>query len=293
MAGRIPAIAAERITEMASPSLLRSEGNLLLTELRRRRDLARAAGQTSRVTALERRIARTEQWLNGPATLQAELDELSATVGRSTQLTDLVATLGAQPTLRRLWIQYRLLQAGRGTALTFEEYVTILGRHFRGNFGEFEVAFRLGRTHILLKAPDGLVTLPGTDLIAIPRTGGDLLLIDNKALAAAQVDEVSALTRNLPRNIGMDLTEFSRLANDADVPVHMQLAINRLTRAQTQLQPILQGLTREIAMPAVQGQIDAVLRANRIQRVVTNAGGNVQGLSADLQAIGLDLRNLN
>lgn len=294
LAARIPAIAAERVTEMASPSLLRSEGNLLLTELRRRRDLARAAGQTSRVTALDRRIARTQQWLNGPATLQTELDELSATVGRSTQLTDLVATLGAQPTLRRLWIQYRLLQAGRGTALTFEEYVTILGRHFRGNFGEFEVAFRLGRTHILLKAPDGLVTLPGTDLVAIPRTGGDLLLIDNKALAAAQVDEVSALTRNLPRNIGMDLNEFSRLANDADVPVHMQLAINRLTRAQTQLQPILQGLTREqIAAPAVQAQIDAVLRANRIQRVVTNAGGNVQGLSADLQAIGLDLRDLN
>ncbi len=294
LSGAVAGVETQRIAEMADGALLRSEGDLLLTELRRRRDAARAAGQTSRAASIERRIARTEQWLSGPGASQAERDLLRQTVAASPRLTEMVATLGAQPTLRRLWIQYRLLQAGRGAALTFEEYADILARHFRGNFGEFEVAFRLGRTHIVLKPPDSLVTLPGADLILIPRTGGDLLLIDNKALSALQVDEVSALTRNLPRNLGIDLAEFSRLANDTDVPAHMQLAINRLTRAQQQLQPIVGGLTKaQIETPAIQAQINAVLQANRIQRVVTNAGGSVQGLSTDLRAIGLDLRNLN
>jgi hypothetical protein len=178
--------------------------------------------------------------------------------------------------------------------VTFEEYVAILQSHFRGNVGEFEVAFRLGDRFIVLKPPDTLVTAPGTDLILIPRGGGDLILIDNKALEATQLDKVDALTRNLPKNLGMDLNSFAKLAGQAGLPAEFSQAVTKLQAARVQIQPIIQGLSKEqvLARP-IQQQIDAVLRQNGIRRVVTNASGNVQTLSSELQAIGIQLLNLN
>jgi hypothetical protein len=280
----------ERIRDLDDPVAMNRVLNERLDELARRARELRRAGNSARAEQLERDAERLRRLAVGRTPLN-DIDAFQAQVSRSKSLFQVMQAGGGDP-LRRLWLQY--WSRGRVPKSSFERYVEILSRHYRGNFGEFEVAFGLGERHVVLKAPDALVTLPGTDLIAIPRGGGDVLLIDNKAFSAAEIDEVNALTRNLPRNLDMDLDAFAKLAGDPSLPAEFQTAVARLTKARNESQAKFGKLTRtQLEDPAVQTEIGNILRSNGIRRVVTNAGGEVTGLSTELQKIGIELMDLN
>jgi len=280
----------ERIRDLDDPVAMNRVLNERLDELTRRARELRRAGNSTRAEQLDRDAERLRRLAVGRTSLN-DVDAFQAQVSRSKSLFQ-VMQAGGGDTLRRLWLQY--WSRGRVPKSSFERYVEILSHHYRGNLGEFEVAFRLGDRHILLKAPDALVTLPGTDLIAIPRGGGDILQIDNKAFSAAEVDQVNALTRNLPRNLDTDLDAFAKLAGDSSLPAEFQTAVSRLTKARNEIQAKFGKLTRtQLEDPMVQTEIGNILRSNGIRRVVSNAGGEVTGLSSELQSIGIELLDLN
>jgi hypothetical protein len=281
-------VALSRIQPLLEARPLEREAREILGELERRAASLRAGGRTDQADAVDRVARRLRGRLTG-AGLQEQATALHEAVAKSPRLWR-IAQGGGDETLRRLWLQW----GSRARRSSFEEYVEVIARHYRGNVGEWEVAFRLGEDYVFLKAPDRLVTLPGTDLVAMPRGGGELLLIDNKALIGERVDAVDALTRNLPRNIERDLDEFAKLAADPHLPGELRQGLDRLRKARDEIAPIIAGKSRaEIAGPTVQAQIDKVLQDNQIRRVVSNAGGNVKGLSNELTEMGLQLLDLN
>jgi hypothetical protein len=301
LATKVTSITRERILNLGSNETIRAEGDLMKEGLGRRAQRARdAAGKAADQATKERLIANAErleaeqtrlgQWLDAGS---FRLEEFQTIVGKSPALKQVVEK-GGEPMLRRLWIQFTSRPPGRPLRVDFERYVEILERHHVGNFGEFETAFRLGETHIILKAPDELVTIPGTDLIAIPRGGGMIHLIDNKALSQAQVDAVDAMVRNLPKNLNADVNELAKLMNDANLPKEFQDAFTRMSAANTEIQTITSGMTKaQIEAPAVQQQITQALAKQNIERVVTNAGGQASDISADLRALGIDMADMN
>jgi len=121
-----------------------------------------------------------------------------------------------------------------------------------------------------------------------------VLLIDNKAFLSSEIDKVNALTRNLPKNLEMDLKEFAKLAGDEKVPGELQGAVQKLQKARDDIASKYGHLTpKQLEDPLVQKDIDDILRSNGIKRVVTNAAGEVKGLSNELLAIGIELMDLN
>ena len=201
---------------------------------------------------------------------------------------------GGENELRRLWVQYWSRRTRPKSS--FAEYVeAIYSRHYVGMLGEYEVAFRKGEQLILLKAPDGLVTIPGTDLVAIERATGDVLLIDNKALHSAEdVSKVDALTRNLRGNVKSDLSAFGQASGDGRLPSQVDGALARLQKARDAIDAKYGTLSKEaFEYPIVQADVTAILQQNGVRRVVTNAGGEVRGLSQELQAIGFEFMDLN
>ena len=294
----------QRLDELARGSGVRHEGEVWIAALRKRVNFHRANNNAERAREIEREIGRIESWLgkSGDAAADAKLQSEARLLADSIAGTDLANRVreGAGNTIQYLWLRFRITKMTG--ALTpaqareaFVEYVGHASKNFLGNYGEFEVAFRLGRTHILLKAPDGMVNLPGTDLVAIPRDRGRTMLIDNKALNADQVDSVTALTRNLSGNFVDDLDDFVKLSNAADVPDHLRLTIQRMTKAKADLEAAgLLELSRSARRSeTVQKQIVDILNKNEIDVVVTNAGGKVTTISDDLEEIGLDLLDLN
>lgn len=280
-----------RVAEVGDPRALSGKVDEYLQELAKLHKRFLDAGDTGLARAVERRMQRLRDIRSGKLG-DASLEAFEDAVRTSTLLWR-HTSLGNADILRRLWLQY--WSRATRPRVDFEEYVSIISRHFRGNYGEWEVAFRLGESHIFLKAPDRLVTLPGTDLVAIARGGDEVLLIDNKAfLGLPEIDNVNALTRNLPKNLSMDLTELGKLAGRQDLPTEFSKAMGKLQRARDDIASKLGTLTREqLEDPKVQAQIDAILKEHGVRRVVTNAGGVVQGISAELRAIGLELMDLN
>ena len=294
----------QRLAELGRADGLRHEGAVWIAQLRKRVTYHRGAGNAERAREIEREIKRIDDWLgaSGNAAASTALDAEAKLLAEAIEGSALAFRVreGAGSTIQHLWLRFRINKMrGPITAAqareAFVEYVGHASKNFLGNYGEFEVAFRLGRTHILLKAPDGLVNLPGTDLVAIPRTGGPTLIIDNKALNAAQVDSVTALTRNLGANFLDDLDEFVKLAGASDVPAHLKLTINRMTRARAELEAAgLLELSRAAKRSeAVQQQIIGILKKHDLDLVVTNAGGQASSISDDLVDLGLDFLELN
>jgi len=196
----------------------------------------------------------------------------------------------APDALENMWEMYNR----KSRSYPFDTYVGYLERHIRGNFGEFEAAFRLGNDFAVLKAPDGHVTVRGTDLVVVDRRTGDLLLIDNKSLNAEKLQAVSALTRNLPHNVLSDLQEFQTFSNHSDAPIEVTAAVQRFEQANQAIQAYTSGMSRsQLSSEPVQQHIAGILRAHDIRRVITNAGGRVSGLSPALQRIGIELMDLN
>jgi hypothetical protein len=193
--------------------------------------------------------------------------------------------------LAALWAEYR----ASGSTATFRQYV---GRrmisHVRGMGGEFHAAFALGDGLWLLKGPDYDVTIPGTDLVGVVRSSGEVWLMDNKAVSGEQLGTVGSLTRNLVGNIAEDAAEFrGNLRGQPTVDPVMADAVRRLRQASVAIRRITRGMAPdEVNQPAVQLQIQGILDVLNIRRVVTNAGGEIQGLSEGLRTRGVDFVDL-
>jgi RNase adaptor protein for sRNA GlmZ degradation len=237
------------------------------------------------------RRERAQQWLDRIDANEAQM--LAEAADQSALVLDRVAHGGATM-VRQLWTMFR---AGRVRApkIDFPEYVKVLERLHRGLHGEYQFAFWAGERYILLKAPDALVTQAGTDAIVIARGGGKVYWVDQKALAANDVAAVSALTRNLPKNLADDLAEFERLVERAAglLPPELAMAIPRTREALFAVRQLVHRLTKdEIEMPLVQAQITAILKRFDIERVVANAGGSVEGLGRELSEIDFGFWNV-
>ena len=164
--------------------------------------------------------------------------------------------------------------------------------HMRGLLGEFTAVFQLGDRLVFLKAADYDVTLPGTDFVGVARDGR-VWLIDNKAMSATELASVGALMRNLPGNIADDVRDFKGTLGLAKDPL-VGDAVRRLDAARKDIADRTRGMSAErVGSAAVQKRIDAICDAHRLDRVVTNAGGSISGLSDGLTRAGILLEDLN
>ncbi len=164
--------------------------------------------------------------------------------------------------------------------------------HVRGLLGEFTTAFSLGDRMVFLKGPDYNVTIPGTDLVGVTRDG-KVWLIDNKAMSATELDSVGSLTRNVAKNIADDSAEFTARFGLGPDPV-IGDSVARLDQAMKAIAQLTQGMDKDtVGKLSTQQAIDALCKANGIERVVTNAGGRIEGLSENLRRAGILFENLN
>ena len=164
--------------------------------------------------------------------------------------------------------------------------------HIRGLMGEFTTAFDLGDRMIFLKGPDYDVTIPGTDLVGVTKDGR-VWLIDNKAMSQTELDSVSSLTRNLPKNIGDDTAAFKDKFGIGNDP-HIGDVVSRLSKATKEIRELTEGLDKKaVGAREIQEKITKICSDNGIDRVVTNAGGKIEGLSEGLRKAGILLEDLN
>ena len=233
-------------------------------------------------------------WLLSHGEQSVEASELARAVNRDSRLTALSADAGGRQMLRDLWIRFRAPRPRPLRSRDFGSYVRILGRHHRGLFGEYRVATSAGDRFILVKVPDALVTVSGTDLVAIDKSNGDILSVDVKNLAADVVDDVSALIRNFPRNLERDVGLLRSLLQYVEPHLQDQVtdALRRMELALTEISA-LQSRTSARAQrgPRFQQRITAILERPdiRMRRVVASASE----LSADIRRIGLELRDFD
>jgi hypothetical protein len=180
----------------------------------------------------------------------------------------------------------------------FRTYVKYLMRSTKGMSGEYGATFGLGKNVVFFKVPDHQPNTPGTDMVGVDLDTGRVWLIDNKAFEATEVSGVSALTRNLPQNILKDLAKFRSEIHGPDVPPEILDALDRLEKAAVEIDTLTnppgKPMTKEqIARKSTQKAMDGILQKYRIDRVVTNAGGNVGMMSTRLQEIGFILKDMN
>jgi hypothetical protein len=260
---------------------------------------AQVAAARARIEALDPAQRRPAVDAANPSTIAEERaavkalgdPALRAAVGRSRTLARLARENPSM--LRALWAAFQ--KKPRDYRLW--KYAVYIGRIIRGLHGEYGAAFRLGKDFVLLKGPDFEVTVPGTDLVALAKIGGEVFMIDNKAFFGDFVSSVTALVRNFPKNLGDDLASFENvLGGRDDTPPEIWDAMTRLSKAARAISDLTAKMSKEeIAEEPTQKQIEAILKENNIRRVVTNAGGNVTGLSAALEDAGLlfyDVNNL-
>ena len=231
------------------------------------------------------RKERAQEWLDGSG-MRSEIGLFAEDVERSPVALDLAAH-GGVTTLRQLWTMYR---AGRTKwpKVGFAEYVKILQRIYRGLHGEYQFAFWAGEKYIVMKAPDAGVTVPGTDIILIPKGGGPPIWVDNKALSEPVVRRVTALGRNLPKNVNSDYQMFlDLLTSGHEYPPELLQALPLQAEANRRIQAITKGLSKDTVEndPVVRQKIADALKDLGIKRVVGVEGGRVEDLADDLELL--------
>jgi hypothetical protein len=203
--------------------------------------------------------------------------------------------------LMEMWVSYSKAKKGSFGAYVFGRRTRT---HIVGLAGEFHAAFQLGDSLTLLKGPDYDVTIHGTDLVAVAHADGTVWLIDNKAWQQASVGAVTALVEKILDSMERDVRDFGRALTqtpDVDAPLPGALggqtvrdAAERLSKATKEIRDYLANVPKDkIDTPKVQRKIQGILDEHRIKRVVTNAGGEVTGLSAALTRLGIELHDLN
>ncbi|WP_165226769.1 hypothetical protein [Aquisphaera insulae] len=303
---RLPARAAalvERVRQLDPEALSRAitaEAEETLNALAKRLRTTQGWNPSEADELLEALKDLNKEWrrLNDPkvaADLTAELaaeikklpDRLRGAVQRSRALRDLFHTNREQ--LLEYWSKYSEKPRRYGFGL----YVWFNMFHVKGQIGEYGAAFDLGNVVIFLKGPEGRVTQRGTDLVGIDRFTGELLLIDNKALRARIVDKVSALIKNIARNMGDDLADFRQRLVGREVPPRVQEVLNNLARANEKIERLLSEPGRDPDGEQTRQEIANILEDNHIRRMVTPAGGQSVDVAAALDKLGLDFEDLN
>jgi hypothetical protein len=231
------------------------------------------------------RKERAQEWLDGHG-MTSQIGLFVENVERSKLALDLAAH-GGVTMLRQLWTMFR---AGRTKwpKVQFPEYVEILHRIYRGLHGEYQFAFWVGEKYIVMKAPDAGVTVPGTDIILIPKGGGPPIWVDNKALSDLVVRRVTALGRNLPKNVNSDYEMFLKLLTSGhEYPPELLQALPLQAEANRRIQAITKKLSKDTVEndPIVRQQIADALKDLGIKRVVGVEGGRVEDLADDLKLL--------
>lgn len=248
------------------------------------------------VNKLKNEIKKLRDW-GGDANRAAELRQLQEAVQANLPLRDLLHH-GGGPLLMESAIEMAFGETLRSAADvaksplktipgSFAEYLATRMSHFRGNFGEWELAFDLGKQgHVILKCGDEFVSRTGTDLISMVRQDGRwrMLIFDNKALRDATVNEVSALVDNLLKNIKSDQLKFAAIAKRADAPLEFAEAAKRLEAVSADIEKILKKYNGKMTK-AAQAEIARALALQDIQLVVSNPGGQVKGISGPLKTM--------
>jgi hypothetical protein len=164
--------------------------------------------------------------------------------------------------------------------------------HYRGMLGEFTATFQLGDGGVMmLKVPDHAPMIAGTDMVGVT-SGGRVWLIDNKAWTKAELDSVTSLMKMIRKNVSDDSEMAGKLGLGPDPAIGD--AVARLDKARAEIEKLTNGMTEEaIDAPNVQQKIAGICNRNGISRVVTNAGGTVNGLSQGLRDAKIRLVNLN
>jgi hypothetical protein len=236
---------------------------------------------------------------------------LQDVLGKSARLRELFRVDPAR--LRKLWLDFN----GKTRKISFGLYVWCRMHHARGSLGEWTAAFELGESGILvfLKGPKHEITTPGTDLVAFDINTGQIYMIDNKATLRATIYyKVTALVENFRKNLGDDARDiFKEVAEEhgavnpamASLQTRMANAEAKIAAVEMALGPLShegrQQALRDnvdVTLPSgermpVQQAIDNILQEHGISRTVTNAGGVLERISANLERMGLEFENLN
>jgi hypothetical protein len=292
---------AERVEGTGLRRAITAEAEESLTALRRRLRDQHGWSEAEANELIEAVEALNKDWRaqNDPkvaadarAALEPEIHKLpkrlQAAVRGSKVLQDLLHTNPSQ--LDYYWERYTAKFRPYGFGL----YVFFNMLHVKGHLGEFGAAFDLGEALLFLKGPKGEVTTPGTDLVGIDPATGEVLFIDNKAVKARLLSKVSALTRNIVKNLADDVAEFRAGAAGREMAPNVEAVLRRLERASDRLARLTREMSQEeIDKPETQAKIAEILQEHGIRRVVTNAGGKLEALSRALDAAGIELENLN
>lgn len=146
---------------------------------------------------------------------------------------------------------------------------------------------------------------PGTDLIGL-REDGEIWYVDDKSHRLSPSDRaagqtginlsgVSAFEDRLPINMADDVAEmeaaFSRMTALGHSPDPRAVeAAARLRRCSEQLAKETAGWTPDdLVLPANQTRVRAILDANRVRLKVTSTMGDVTGMTARLQGLGIEV----
>jgi hypothetical protein len=257
------------------------------------------AQKTARNAAnkLKRDIRKINEWGSDPATRaarQQEVAQLHQAIENNLPLRDLLHHGGGQMLMESA-IEMLFGETLRSAAdiakspvktiqANFAEYLATRMSHFRGNFGEWELAFDLSKQgHVILKCGDEFVSRTGTDLVTMLRENGRwrMLIFDNKALRDSTVSEVTAMMDNLLKNLKDDQLKFAAIAKRADAPIEFAEASKRLESVTGQIETILTKYGGKMTKEA-QAEIAQALAIQDVQLVVSNAGGQVKGISKPL-----------
>ncbi|MDR5748841.1 hypothetical protein QCE73_37310 [Caballeronia sp. LZ029] len=245
-----------------------------------------------RVSALKREKQQLKDWIKDTDARRKELADLAPTVKDSPLLRDRLAH-GGDKALFRTWADMKFRPKGRPPVKsTFERYFVRRIGEFRGYGGEMDLACLMADDFVLLKAPDSFVTRTGLDLVALRRgekgTMRTLAILDNKSFAMKVIDDVSALTRNLVKNLRNDAAEFRKVAAGLAKPQreYTEMA-DRMTKAANELEPLLKDVSfgAKFSLEA-EARVLGILRENRIptsdisvvtRNLATELRGEAQG----------------
>jgi hypothetical protein len=240
----------------------------------------------------------------------AVLDELAENLGLPPQ-GRIVAELARSRLLREIaadspgqlldiastWLEASAKRIAKGKRPTsLRSYLMVLmTSHVRGLVGELGAVFQLGKDFWVLKAPDILVTEPGTDFVVVAKATGELWFCDNKALSDSGLSSVTSLVENLGKNLEDDVAAFDQILrrNPRQLPPAVADAIARARAAASRVNDIVEGMpSEEIRSPHTQKLVNEILEPLGIRRVITNVGGELTELSDRLRRFHLDLADL-
>jgi hypothetical protein len=171
---------------------------------------------------------------------------------------------------------------------SFGKYVKKRLAGDRGYVGEQHDASVVGTRKILVKAPKEKSSVRGSDAITYDVASDRIEYRDVKSVQSdSSVGKVSALEKNLPKNLGDDITAIEKYMREPDVPdVIAEKVLPRLKAAKTELDAYIKKENlkpEDLYTPKVRDAFDSILRNNGIDRVVSLAGaGEGAGISEPL-----------